>query len=160
MIGTAGSPEKLENVLKHGAIAAVNYKTEDFAAEVKSLTNGAGVDAVLDCVGESHAKKNLEVLKIDGRWVLFGLLGGIHAPEAFLGAIMKKRLSIRGTTLRTRSIEYQAKLVGEFKRHAWDKIADQQFDVPISKTFPLSDVEEAHAFMKQNANIGKIVLLP
>lgn len=156
MIGTAGSDEKLKFVLKHGAVAAFNYKTDDFAQRVLEFTQETGVDAVLDCVGGTHAEKNIQVLKVDGRWIVFGLLGGINAPEGVLGAVLKKRLSIRGTTLRTRSIEYQSNLMDAFKKNAWDK----KLELPVAKTFALDQVDQAHAFMKTNANIGKIVLTP
>lgn len=157
VIGTAGSAAKLELVMKHGAIAAFNYKEDDFSQKVMNFTNGTGVHVVLDCVGESHATKNLHVLMVDGRWIIFGLLGGMNAPEGILGTIHKKRLTVRGTTLRTRTVDYQAKLVEEFVASAWIK---QEYSLAISKKFALSDAAQAHAYMKQNANIGKIILNP
>ena len=160
VIGTAGTATKLDHVRQLGAVAAFNYKEQDFQDEVMKFTQDQGVDVVLDCVGGSHAAKNLELLRLDGRWIVYGLLGGINAPDGVLGTILRKRLNIRGTTLRTRTVEYQAQLMAEFRQHGWPKLCTGAFKVPIGKTFNLSDVEQAHAYMKQNANIGKIILNP
>ncbi|TCD65501.1 hypothetical protein EIP91_002549 [Steccherinum ochraceum] len=113
VIATASSKDKLDWLLSlpSGATHAVNYKTQDFAAEVKKITNGKGVDVVVDFVGTTHWHKNLDSLAVDGRMTMLALLSGNEVPKVDLRPILFKRLRIQGSTLRSRSAQYQAELI-------------------------------------------------
>jgi len=113
---TAGSQEKLDLALQLGAEKGVNYKQENFQEKVMEWTQGRGVDIILDCIGGSYSDKNLACLAVDGRWVLYGLLGGAEVSGPLLGGLLRKRASIRATTLRSRDSDYKARLVAAFTR--------------------------------------------
>ncbi|CAB4042348.1 quinone oxidoreductase PIG3, partial [Paramuricea clavata] len=104
-LATAGSQEKLDMAEKMGAEGTANYKNEDFSEMVLKKTNGAGANIILDCVGSSFVDKNLASIATDGRWILYGLLGGANVEGRFLGALLRKRISLIATTLRSRSLE-------------------------------------------------------
>ena len=107
VIVTAGSQEKLDVAARLGASVGINYKTDDFSEKVLEATAGKGVSVILDCVGGSHWEKNLASIAVDGRWVLYGLMGGKEAVGPALGGILRKRIRLMGTTLRSRSIAYK-----------------------------------------------------
>lgn len=158
---TAGTDAKIHRAMTLGAVAGFNYKTEDWVAGVLRATQGRGVDIVLDCVGGSHAMGNMAVLALDARWVIYGLLGGKDAPgnkKGLLGTLLKKRASMRATTLRTRTLAYKAALVERFAADVLPLLADGRLDVVVDSTFPLSRVTDAYARLVGNLNIGKIVL--
>ena len=118
---------------------------------------GAGANLVLDPVGGgSHMAQNCRAIATEGRWVLYGLMGGIEPQGALLGTILRKRTTIRGTTLRAR-LEYKAALIEAFSQHALPKLADGSYVVQIDRAFDLNDVN-AHELMESNATLGKIVL--
>lgn len=160
-IVTAGSQAKLDKALSLGALAAINYKTEQFPQRVKEVTKDHGVDIILDCVGSPYWAKNLEALAMDGRWVLYGLLGGPNVNGNILGSLLKKRATLYTTTLRTRSDQYKAHLLEEFTANALPLLGgneQSQLKVVLDTVFPLSDIQEAHRYVEQNKNIGKVVL--
>ncbi|EGN98161.1 hypothetical protein SERLA73DRAFT_183058 [Serpula lacrymans var. lacrymans S7.3] len=130
---TASTQEKLDWLLSmpNGATHGVNYKSQDFAEEVKSTTNGKGVEVVIDFVGQSHWTKNIESLAKDGRMTMLGVMSGNVVPSVDLLPILYKRLRIQGSTLRSRSVEYQAELIAVFKRDIVDKISGADGVGPI-----------------------------
>jgi tumor protein p53-inducible protein 3 len=156
---TAGSEAKTRHALALGAAHAFDYH-EGFAEGVMRATDQKGVSVIFDCVGGSHAEQNSQVLALDGRWVLYGLLGGSDVPEKFLSVILRKRATLRGTTLRTRPIEYQERLVQDFlaQSQCLEKVCRGEFKLFVDQEYPLEEVERAHERMKDNVNIGKIVL--
>ncbi|REL24877.1 NAD(P)H-quinone oxidoreductase [Rhodohalobacter sp. SW132] len=158
VIVTAGSSEKLDLCRELGADLAINYKTEDFAAVIEEEMGPSTVDVILDFVGASYWEQNIRVLAMDGRLVLLGLLGGAKADSLNLGDILRKRLTIRGSTLRNRSDEYKALLTEEFFDAAFDLIESKQIKPVIDSVFDWKNVEKAHQRMKNNENAGKIIL--
>lgn len=158
VIVTAGSSEKLAFCQKLGADEQINYKTQDFSTEVARITNGKGVDVILDFIGASYWEKNLASIAIDGRWVLIGMLGGTIVPEIDLATLITKRIQLIGTLLTPRSDQYKAQLTQEFMQVVGPYLADQRVKPIIDRTFTLAQVQEAHEYMEANKNIGKIIL--
>jgi NADPH:quinone reductase-like Zn-dependent oxidoreductase len=165
VIATASSTEKLDFVTKSiplGATLGVNYKTQDFAEEVKKHTDGHGVDVVIDFVGRSHWHKNIDALAVDGRMVLLWTLSGSVLDGADLLPLIKKRISVHGTTLRARSVAYQAELINGLEKVVSDKLTGSEGDGEvrtwIHKVYKWDQIREAHEEMEQNANSGKIIV--
>jgi len=164
VIATASTKEKLDWLLSlpAGATHAVNYKTQNFADEVKKITDGKGVDVVIDFVGRTHFEKNIQSLALDGRMTLLAFLSGMEVPSVNLGPILFKRLRIQGSTLRSRSREYQAELIAQFQRDVLQKITGSDGNGPlrlyIHKVHPWSEIQEAHREMEANNNAGKIIV--
>jgi putative PIG3 family NAD(P)H quinone oxidoreductase len=154
---TAGNDDKCRRCEALGATAAINYKTEDFSDRVRTLTGGRGVDVVLDHIGGSYLAKNLAALATGGRLVEIGLMGGATA-ELFLGELLTRRLSIIGSTLRTRSISEKAAIVRGFRERFGHSLAAGRLRPVIDGVMPLAEAGEAHRRMKANAHFGKIVL--
>lgn len=154
---TAGSDEKCRACLDLGAAAAINYRTEEFAARVRALTDGRGVDVVLDHIGARYLAANLEALGTGGRLVEIGLMGGATA-ELNLGLLLARRLAIIGSTLRTRSVEEKAAIVQGFHRRFGAALAAGRLRPVVHATFPLAEAAAAHRLMKDSTHFGKIVL--
>jgi putative PIG3 family NAD(P)H quinone oxidoreductase len=155
---TAGSAEKCEACTKLGAERAINYRDEDFAEVVKTATDGRGVDVVLDMVGGDYIPRSLSVMATEGRHVSIAFLRGSKSTIDF-NAVMRKRLTLTGSTLRPRPIADKAAIADKLKALVWPKIADGAIRPLVYKTFPLSDAAGAHALMESSEHIGKIVLV-
>jgi len=155
---TAGSQEKIDVAKGLGAKDGANYKDGSFVDKIQNFTNGRGVDVVLDCVGGSYWQQNSDVLAMDGRWVIYGTMGGIKVEGDLIGRILRKRLALVGSTLRARSVEYKSKLVSSFSDVALDKFGSGAYRPIIAQVFPLSDLAGAHRLMESNANTGKIII--
>jgi len=136
----------------------VNYKDEDFAAVVTEATKSHGVDIILDPVGASNIEKNLKSIAIDGRWVLYGLMGGAKVEGPFLASLLKKRVQLLSSTLRARSIPYKKELIDAFISDASEKFSNKQFQPIIDSVTDLEGVVEAHRRMEANLNAGKIIM--
>ncbi|CAG5130161.1 unnamed protein product, partial [Candidula unifasciata] len=156
-IVTAGSQEKIDFAISSGAVAGINYKEGSFAEKVLKLTNGKGVNLILDCVGASMFEDNLKSIATDGRWVLYGLLSGGQV-NVNLGQMLPKRVHLLCSTLRFRSVEFKASLVRDFAQQTSKLFADGTFRPVIYKVFLLSEIIQAHKLMETNENLGKIVL--
>jgi NADPH2:quinone reductase len=154
---TAGSDEKCAACLALGADHAINYKTDDFAAEVKKLTSGQGVNVILDMVGGSYVAREVECLAEDGRLVIIAVQGGVKA-EFNAGLVLRKRLTITGSTLRPRSLAFKASIASTLKKTVWPLIVSEAIKPVIHSTFAAPDAARAHALMESNQHIGKIVL--
>ncbi len=154
---TAGSDEKCVACVALGADHAINYKTSDFALEAKRLTNGQGVDVILDMVAGSYLAREVECLAEDGRLVIIALQGGIKA-EFNAGLVLRKRLSITGSTLRPRSLAFKTAIAAALKDKVWPLIANGSIKPVIYSTFAAADAAKAHALMESNQHVGKIVL--
>jgi NADPH2:quinone reductase len=157
VFATAGSEDKCRACEQLGAERAINYKTEDFAAVVKELTDGKGVDVVLDMVGGDYLKREIACLADDGRIALIALLGGARA-EVDLGQVLRRRLTITGSTLRPRPVAFKAHIARELRERVWPLIEAGKIRPVIYKTFPLAQAAEAHALMESSAHVGKIML--
>ena len=157
VFATAGSADKCRACEDLGAERAINYKTEDFAPIVKELTGGKGVDVVLDMVGGDYVAREVSCLADDGRIVIIALLGGAKA-NVDLGQVLRRRLTITGSTLRPRPVAFKAHIARELRERVWPLLAAGQIKPVIYKTFPLEEAAAAHALMESSAHVGKIML--
>ena len=157
VIVTAGSDEKCAACLALGADHAINYKAADFAEEVKRLTNGQGVNVILDMVAGSYVAREIECLAEDGRMVIIAVQGGI-AAEINAGLVLRKRLTITGSTLRPRSLEFKTAIAKALKEKVWPLLASGAIKPVIHSTFVAGNAAQAHTLMESNQHIGKIVL--
>ena len=154
---TAGSDEKCAACLALGADHAINYKTHDFQAEVKRLTHGRGVDVILDMVAGAYVAKEIECLSEDGRLVIIAVQGGIKS-EINAGLVLRRRLTVTGSTLRARPISFKAAIAQACLKSVWPLIENGQIKPVIHSTFAAAEAAKAHALMESNQHIGKIVL--
>lgn len=157
IVVTAGSDEKCRRCLDLGADAAVNYRSGDFVAAAKELSEGRGVDVVLDSIGAPYLSKNLASLAVGGRLVLIGLMGGAKA-ELGMGELLVRRLSIIGSTLRTRSTEEKGALVAAFQARFGAALEAGRLAPVVDRVLPLAEAPAAHRAMKASEHFGKIVL--
>ncbi len=155
---TAGTDVKCEACRRFGADVAINYRSQDFAAEVKTLTGGRGVDVILDMVGAAYFQRNLRSLGWDGRLVLIAFLGGHQADAADLRPIMLKRLTVTGSTMRPRTTAQKGKLAAALEAKVWPLLAKGRCGPEIYRSFPLAQAAEAHRLMESSEHIGKIML--
>jgi NADPH2:quinone reductase len=158
VFATAGSAAKVEACLRLGADAAIDYRTQDFATEVKRLTDGRGVDVILDMVGAAYFQRNLRCLALDGRLVLIAFLGGHEAEKADLRPIMVKRLTVTGSTMRPRTTAQKGEIAAALEAKVWPLLAEGRCGPEIFRTFPLAQAADAHALMESSEHIGKIML--
>ncbi|WP_183644804.1 NAD(P)H-quinone oxidoreductase [Neomicrococcus lactis] len=156
-IVTGSSAEKLEYALQLGAVAGINYREEDFSQRIQEITDGHGADVILDVVGAKYLAQNVASLALEGRMVVIGLLGG-RTAELDMGQVLSRRLSIQGTTLRSRSLEAKAEIVAETLRHVWPLIESGEVSVPVDKTFALEDAVAAHEYFESGEFRGKVLL--
>ncbi len=154
---TAGSDEKCAACQRLGASVAINYRNSDFVDVIRRETNGAGVSVVLDIIGGDYFNRNIECLAIDGRLVQIGLQGG-STSTIDLGRVMRRRLTVTGSTLRIRSVEEKGALAREVERNVWPLLANRRVSPVIDRTFSLSDASAAHQRMEAGEHIGKLVL--
>ena len=157
IIVTAGSDEKVAAAKALGAHHAINYRTEDFVARVKEITGGAGVAAVLDMVGGDYVARNLQCLADDGRHVSIAVQGGASATIPVF-EIMRRRLTLTGSTLRARDAGFKALVADELLRTVWPHVEAGRVKPVIDRTFPLADAADAHRRMEAGDHVGKIVL--
>lgn len=158
VITTAGSQKKLDFCTSLGADVPINYKEQAFHEEVLKSTQNLGVDLILDFVGGSYWNKNLASIKVDGRWVLIGILGGAEVEKMNLLQLMSKRIQLTGTMLTPRSDAYKAALTKEFASKTMDLFGDNTLKPIVDSVFDLEQVQAAHQRMENNENIGKIIL--
>ena len=154
---TAGSAEKCTACEKLGASRAINYRTEDFVAVVKELTGGKGVDVILDMVGGDYVPRELACLADDGRLSLIAFLGGTRATIDMTD-ILRRRLTITGSTLRARSVEVKEAIARSLEQKVWPLIEAGRIKPVIYRTFRLEEASAAHALMESSAHVGKIIL--
>jgi len=154
---TAGSDDKCAACRRLGATVAINYRDSDFVDVIRRDTNGAGVDLILDIIGADYFNRNIECLAVDGRLVQIGLLGG-STTTIDLGRVMRRRLTITGSTLRIRTVEEKGALARELETNVWPLLAAQRVAPVVDRTFPLTDASAAHQRMEDGQHIGKLVL--
>ena len=157
VIATAGSDEKCAACLALGADHAINYKTHDFQTEGMRLTEGRGVDVVLDMVAGSYIAKELACMAEDGRLVIIGVQGGVQS-EINAGLVLRRRLTITGSTLRARPVAFKEAIAQACLKQVWPLIAAGRIKPVVHSVFAAEDASRAHALMESNLHVGKIVL--
>ncbi len=154
---TAGTSDKIASCKELGAIDGVNYKQSDFVAEIEQLTDGEGVDVVLDFIGAPYLERNLQILKTKGRLLQVGLMGG-STTEIDLGMVMRKRLQIIGSVMRPQSLEEKIAITQRFVERWLPELKSGKLRPVIDSVFPLAQARTAHEYMEANRNLGKIIL--
>ncbi|GAB4376010.1 MAG: NAD(P)H-quinone oxidoreductase [Kiloniellaceae bacterium] len=157
VFATAGSAEKVKACEELGADRGINYRTEDFVEVVKEATGGKGVDVILDMVGGDYIPRDIKAMAEDGRLSFIAFLGGPKAEVNF-AAVMMKRLTITGSTLRARPVAVKAQLAAELKEKVWPLLDAGKIAPVMAASFPLAEAAKAHALMESSGHIGKIVL--
>jgi len=157
VLATAGSDEKCAACLALGADAAINYKTHDFQVEVARLTNELGVDVILDMVAGSYVTKEVQCLREDGRLVIIAVQGGVKC-ELDAGLVLRRRLTITGSTLRVRPVAFKAAIAQACLKRVWPLLSSGQIKPVIHSVFAAAEASQAHALMESNQHVGKIVL--
>ncbi|WP_314440964.1 NAD(P)H-quinone oxidoreductase [Massilia timonae] len=157
VFATAGSADKCRAVEALGAERGINYRDEDFVAVVKELTNGKGVDVILDMVAGDYVAREIDCLADDGRLVVIALLGGARA-DLDMGQVLRRRLTVTGSTLRPRPVDFKAAIARQLREHAWPLFAQGKIKPVIHQVFPLAQAAQAHALMESSTHVGKIVL--
>jgi NADPH2:quinone reductase len=155
---TAGSDEKVAACVRFGAAAAINYRTEDFLDAIKRLTDGRGIDVVLDMVGAPYFVRNLRCLAMDGRLVQIAFLQGAKVEGFDLTPVMVRKLTITGSTMRPRTTAQKGVIAAALRDKVWPVLAAGRCPPAIFATFPLAEVGRAHALMESSAHVGKIML--
>jgi NADPH2:quinone reductase len=154
---TAGTEEKCRFCEQLGAARAIDYRREDFVEAIRTLTNGRGVDVVLDMVGGSYLERNLSVLASEGRLVLIATQGG-RTAQLDIATVMQKGATITGSLLRPRTAEFKGRIRDELARRVWPLFEAGQVRAAVDKVFPLADAAAAHAYLESGAHKGKVVL--
>jgi NADPH2:quinone reductase len=157
VFATAGSDDKVAACVRLGAEAAFNYKTREFEQEVLKATAGKGVNVILDMIGGDYVPRELKCLADDGRLVFIAFLRG-HKTELNIDAVMRRRLTLTGSTLRPRTAEFKGYLAKNLREKIWPHIEAGRIKPQVFKTFPLEQASEAHRLMESSQHIGKIVL--
>lgn len=157
VIVTAGSDDKCAACVSLGADHAVNYRSHDFVAEVKRLTGGKGADVILDMVAGDYVARELDCLADDGRLVIIAVQGGIDS-RIDAGAVLRRRLTITGSTLRPRPVAFKAAIAAALRKNVWPWIDAGRVKPVIYKVFPAAEAAQAHTLMESNQHIGKLVL--
>ncbi|MRX07639.1 zinc-binding dehydrogenase [Pseudoduganella sp. FT25W] len=157
VFATAGSDDKVAACMKLGAERGINYKTEDFGAVVKSLTNDRGVDVILDMVAGDYLPREVSCLADDGRIAIIATLGGGKATLD-MAQVLRRRLTVTGSTLRPRSVEFKGAIAKKLKERVWPMMAERKLKPVIHTVFPLEQAAAAHALMESSSHVGKIML--
>ena len=154
---TVGSDEKARACEALGARRAINYRSQDFVEAIREITDGRGVDLILDIMGGSYLPRNLAALAVDGRLVQIGLMGG-ETASIDLRRVLARRLTITGSTLRPRTVEEKGQIAAALAREVWPLIEAGVVKPIVYKTFPLAEAAAAHRLMESSEHVGKIVL--
>jgi NADPH2:quinone reductase len=157
VFATAGNDDKCAACVRLGAERAINYKTEDFSAALMALTDGHGIDVILDMVGAPYFSRNIDLLALEGRLVQIAVLHGAKA-EINLVRLLRQRITISGSTLRSRTAEEKGAIAAAIERAVWPLVAEGKIRPVVYATFPLKQAAEAHRLMESGSHIGKIVL--
>ncbi|MNF81224.1 Phthiocerol synthesis polyketide synthase type I PpsC [compost metagenome] len=157
VFATAGSEEKCQAVERLGAARGINYRSEDFVEVVRDLTGGRGVDVVLDIVAGDYIPRDIDCLAIDGRLALVAVLGGTETHLDLLKVLLR-RLTISGSTLRTRSTKFKGQIARQLHEKVWPLLERGRIRPEIFSTFAPSEAPAAHRLMESSRHIGKIVL--
>ncbi|MFD3696802.1 NAD(P)H-quinone oxidoreductase [Streptomyces sp. NPDC058646] len=154
---TAGGPEKLARCKELGADLLIDYREQDFVAELKAATGGAGADVILDIMGAKYLARNLDALAVNGRLAVIGLQGGVKA-ELNLGALLAKRAAITATSLRARPLEEKAAIIAAVREHVWPLVEAGRVRPVVHAAFPMAEAAEAHRVLESSSHVGKLLL--
>ena len=154
---TAGSDDKCAACVALGADYAINYKTHEFVQEIQRLTGGKGVNVILDMVAGDYVAREIECLAEDGRLVIIAVQGGVKS-EINAGMVLRRRLTVTGSTLRPRSVAFKAAIAQALKNHVWPLLADGSIKPVVHSVFDAANAAQAHVLMETNQHVGKIVL--
>lgn len=155
---TAGTDEKCSYCEKLGADKAINYKKEEFGDVIKSITDGKGVNVILDMVGGDYTQTNLDILSEEGRLVLINFMKG-NETNIKLSSILRNRLTLTGSTLRARDAKFKSAIAKNLEQHVWPWVTEGKVKPVVYKTFPLDQAPDAHRLIESSEHIGKIVLI-
>ncbi|WP_406349057.1 NAD(P)H-quinone oxidoreductase [Streptomyces sp. NBC_01597] len=155
---TAGTKEKLERCAELGADILINYREQDFVAEVKKATGGAGADVILDNMGAKYLDRNVQTLAVNGRLAVIGLQGGVKG-ELNLGALLSKRAAVSATSLRARPLSEKASIVAAVREHVWPLLEGGHVRPVVDRELPMSDAAAAHRVVEESGHVGKVLLV-
>lgn len=155
---TAGTKEKLDRCAKLGADILINYREQDFVAEVKKATGGAGADVILDNMGAKYLDRNVQTLAVNGRLAVIGLQGGVKG-ELNLGALLSKRAAVSATSLRARPLSEKASIVAAVREHVWPLLEGGHVRPVVDRELPMSDAAAAHRVVEESGHVGKVLLV-
>ncbi|MFI5470190.1 NAD(P)H-quinone oxidoreductase [Streptomyces cacaoi] len=155
---TAGTKEKLDQCAELGADILINYREQDFVAELKQATDGAGADVILDNMGAKYLDRNVQALAVNGRLAIIGMQGGSKA-ELNIGALLGKRAAISATSLRARPLEEKTAIVAAVREHVWPLLAAGHVRPVVDREVPMSDAAEAHRIVEASTHVGKVLLV-
>ncbi|WP_037674983.1 NAD(P)H-quinone oxidoreductase [Streptomyces griseus] len=155
---TAGTKEKLEYCARLGADILINYREQDFVAEIEQATNGAGADVILDNMGAKYLDRNIRALAVNGRLAVIGLQGGVKG-ELNIGALLRKSAAISATSLRGRSLGEKAAIVAAVREHVWPLIADGHVRPIVDREVPMNDAAAGHRVVEESGHVGKVLLV-
>ncbi|MCE3029656.1 NAD(P)H-quinone oxidoreductase [Streptomyces sp. CMSTAAHL-2] len=155
---TAGTKEKLERCAELGADILINYREQDFVAEVEEATGGAGADVILDNMGAKYLDRNVRTLAINGRLAIIGLQGGAKS-ELNIGALLHKRAAVTATSLRARPVEEKTAIVAAVREHVWPLLAAGRVRPVVDRELPMARAAEAHRVVEESGHIGKVLLV-
>ncbi|MFC9466732.1 NAD(P)H-quinone oxidoreductase [Streptomyces coelicoflavus] len=155
---TAGTKEKLERCAELGADVLINYREQDFVAEVKDATDGAGADVILDNMGAKYLDRNVQALAVNGRLAIIGMQGG-RKGELNIGALLAKRAAVSATSLRARPLEEKAAIVAAVREHVWPLFAGGHVRPVVDREVPMREAAEGHRVVEESGHIGKVLLV-
>ncbi|MFE0508991.1 NAD(P)H-quinone oxidoreductase [Streptomyces sp. NPDC058964] len=155
---TAGTREKLDRCAELGADVLINYKDQDFVAEVKKATDGAGADVILDNMGAKYLDRNVQTLAVNGRLAIIGLQGGAKG-ELNIGALLNKRAAVSATSLRARPLAEKAAIVAAVREHVWPLVAAGHVRPVVDRELPMAEAAEAHRVVEASGHVGKVLLI-
>ncbi|MFF5405362.1 NAD(P)H-quinone oxidoreductase [Streptomyces misionensis] len=155
---TAGTKEKLERCAELGADILINYREQDFVAEIKEATGGAGADVILDNMGAKYLDRNIQALAVNGRLAIIGMQGGAKG-ELNIGALLSKRAAVSATSLRARPLGEKASIVAAVREHVWPLLAAGHVRPVVDRALPMPEAAQAHRVVEESGHIGKVLLL-
>ncbi|MFI0228893.1 NAD(P)H-quinone oxidoreductase [Streptomyces sp. NPDC017086] len=155
---TAGTKEKLDYCAELGADVLVNYREQDFVAEIKQATDGAGADVILDNMGAKYLDRNVQALAVNGRLAIIGMQGGSKG-ELNIGALLAKRGAVSATSLRSRPLDEKAAIVAAVREHVWPLLVDGHVRPVVDREVPMPEAAEAHGLVEASGHIGKVLLV-
>jgi putative PIG3 family NAD(P)H quinone oxidoreductase len=155
---TAGTKEKLDRCAELGADILINYREQDFVEEIKSATDGAGADVILDNMGAKYLDRNVKALAVNGRLAIIGMQGGVKG-ELNIGTLLRKRAAISATSLRARPLDEKAAIVAAVHEHVWPLVAAGHVRPIVDRELPMSDAPAAHQVVEESGHIGKVLLV-
>ncbi|GAB1336731.1 NAD(P)H-quinone oxidoreductase [Streptomyces sp. E-15] len=155
---TAGTKEKLDRCAELGADVLINYREQDFVAEIQQATGGAGADVILDNMGAKYLDRNVQALAVNGRLAIIGMQGGVKA-ELNIGALLSKRAAISATSLRARPLGEKAAIVAAVREHVWPLLAAGHVRPVVDRELPMAEAAEAQRLVEESGHVGKVLLV-